>query len=209
MIDPSDVTKFDRTDAELEEWWLFSTVVAGKTAATQARLLDYFLKAAGREGETPFQTISALPIGMIPITTLHVHAEPTVPYDPLLSYMKQARLGQYRRLVRCWRESLTLDLRNDPVEAFEAIHGIGPKTARMFMMHSRPNQRLAALDTHVLKHLAANGHTVPKVTPSSVKDYHRLEQAFLALADAAGQSPADYDLAVWKSYATRPPQQGV
>ncbi len=192
MIDPADVIKFDRTDAELEEWWLFSTLVAGKTAATQARLLEEFLRFARRGNETPFEVVAAYPI----VTDPFLH-------DPLLSYMKRARLGQYTRLVRCWRESLKLDLRNDPVEVFEAIHGVGPKTARMFLMHSRPNQRLAAIDTHVLKHLAANGHTVPKATPTG-KVYRDLELKFLALADAAGMTPADYDLQVWKSYANNP-----
>lgn len=36
LIDPTNVIKFDRTAGELELWWLFSLVVAGKTAATQA-----------------------------------------------------------------------------------------------------------------------------------------------------------------------------
>lgn len=185
MIDPRDITKFDRTDPELQEWWLFSTIVAGKTATTQARLLDSFFRAARCFGETPFQIIRKL-----------------IDEQMLVAYMERARLGQYRRLARCWEESLTLDLRNDPVEAFEAIHGVGPKTARMFIMHSREGQRLAAIDTHVLKHLAANGHRVPKVTPSSVKEYRRLETAFLGLADLAAMTAADYDLQVWKTYAT-------
>ena len=43
MIDPSDVTKYDRTEEELEEWLLFCIVAAGKTAKTQARLLENFL----------------------------------------------------------------------------------------------------------------------------------------------------------------------
>ena len=118
-------------------------------------------------------------------------------------HTKFARLGQYTRLNRCFEESLSLDLRNDPVEAFEAIHGIGPKTARMFMMHSRPNQRLAALDTHLLKHLKANGYEVPKATPSSTKQYRSLEIAFLELADKAGQSAAEYDLMIWKKYSKK------
>lgn len=185
MIDPSDVTKFDRTDAELEEWWLFSCVVAGKTATTQARLLDGFLNEARFfPSERPFESIQrAVDTGMLEIL------------------LRNSRLGQYRRLTRCFAGSLKLDLRNDPVEAFEAIHGVGPKTARMFIMHSRPDQRLAAIDTHVLKHLNANGFKAPAVTPSSPKLYRELEVAFLDLADKAGQSPADYDLAVWKSYA--------
>jgi hypothetical protein len=52
MIDPRDVTKFDRTQAELEEYWLFCIVAAGKTAMTQARLLDAYLQ----EGYTHMAT---------------------------------------------------------------------------------------------------------------------------------------------------------
>jgi hypothetical protein len=188
MIDPSDVTKFDRTDDELETWWLFSTIVAGKTAATQAKFLDQFLTNAGVEG-SPFDIIRTL---------LGRPSEGC--YSPLEEHMRAAHLGQYSRLTRCWEESLALDLRNDPVEAFEAIHGVGPKTARMFIMHSRPDQRLAALDTHILKLLKTNGFDVPKTTPSG-KQYQFLEDAFLALADAAGETPADFDLKIWKSYA--------
>lgn len=185
MIDPSDVTKFDRTVPELEEWWLFSVLVAGKTAATQARLLERFLTAIPHSG-SPFAKVASLDAT-----------------GALEGHMKESRLGQYSRLLPCFQQSLSLDLQNDPIEAFEAIHGVGPKTARMFLMHSRPNQRLAAIDTHVLKHLRANGIEAPNATPSAGKLYRRLEEQFLALADAAGESPADYDLRVWKSYAVR------
>jgi len=186
MIDPTDVTKFDRTDAELQEWWLFSILVAGKTAATQARLLERFLTSIPGDG-TPFEKLASL-----------------VASGALKAHCYEHRIGQYSRLVPCIEQSLALDLRNDPVEAFEAIHGVGPKTARMFLMHSRPNLRLAAIDTHVLKHLAAQGHTVPKATPPAGRLYRDLEEKFLALADAAGETPADYDLRVWKSYARTP-----
>lgn len=184
MIDPSDVIKFDRTDAELQEWWLFSVLVAGKTAITQARLLDAFLIDNGWvPGQQPFDVIRR----MVANGTLEFR-------------MREARLGQYTRLVRTFSDSLMLDLATCSLEQLEAVHGVGPKTARMFLMHSRPGQRVAALDTHILKHLGEHGHAVPKATPTGVK-YRELELAFLALADAAGQTPADYDLAVWKSYA--------
>lgn len=185
MIDPTDVTKYDRSQAELEEWWLFSVIVAGKTAATQARLLEGFLTAIPHVG-SPFEKVASLVVS-----------------GALEGHMKMARLGQYSRLVPCFTQSLKLDLRNDPVEAFEAIHGVGPKTARMFIMHSRPNQRLAAIDTHVLKHLREKGYEAPTATPPAGKLYRKLEEQFLALADAAGESPADYDLRVWKSYAMK------
>jgi len=45
MIDVNAVTNFDRTLDELLEFWLFSVVVAGKTASTQSRLLDVFVEA--------------------------------------------------------------------------------------------------------------------------------------------------------------------
>lgn len=183
MIDPSDVIKYDRTDAELEEWWLFSCVVAGKTARTQARLLEKFLTGLGFPNVSPFEGMRA-----------------AVRTGTLLDHLKASRLGQYTRLARCFEESLTLDLRHDPVEAFESVHGVGAKTARMFMMHSRPDQRLAAIDTHVLKFLKTRGLDVPKATPSGRK-YRELEEAFLRLADEAGKSPSDYDLEIWKSYA--------
>lgn len=188
MIDPTDVIKFDRTQAELEEFWLFCTVVAGKTAATQARLLERFLNLLRavefvRPERTPFRLIA------------HAHN-----HDVLLPILIESRLGQYNRLNKCFAESMYLDLANDPVEEFEAIYGVGPKTARMFLMHSRPGQRFAAIDTHVLKHLRANGIEAPLVTPGNAKEYRRLELEFLKLADAAGQDPSTYDLEVWKSY---------
>ena len=183
MIDPSDVIKFDRTEAELQEWWLFSVLVAGKTAITQARLLDRFLTDNGQPGDAPFDVVRRL-----------------VANGTLELRMREARLGQYTRLARCFSDSLMLDLKTCTIEQLEAVHGVGPKTARMFLMHSRPDQRVAALDTHILKHLGEHGHAVPKATPTGAK-YRELEAAFLALADAAGQTPSDYDLTIWKSYA--------
>jgi hypothetical protein len=183
MIDPSDITKFDRTDAELEEWWLFSVVVAGKTSTTQARLLDAFLKCL--PGRTPFGKLKL-----------------AIKRDILRQSLIDSRLGQYNRLERCFTESLSLNLRNDPLEKFEAIHGVGPKTARMFLMHSRPSQNFAALDTHILKHLRDEGFDAPAATPPPGERYRTLEHAFITLAKKARMSVAAYDLHVWKSYAT-------
>lgn len=182
MIDPSDVIKFDRTDAELQEWFLFSAVVAGKTASIMARLLDRFLTSL--PGSTPFEKVRwAIDNGV------------------LEDKLREHRMGQYNKLTRCFAQVLDVDLRTCTVEDLEQITGIGPKTARMFIMHSRPNQRLAALDVHVLKHLNANGIKAPPSTPSSPKKYRELEEAFLQLADLSGKDPSAYDLEVWKLYS--------
>jgi hypothetical protein len=188
-VDPAEVIRFDRSDEELQTFWLFCGCVAGKTAATQARLLAGFLQSLpvpiGAMKDTPFNRIS------------------TAWFDAnnLMEKLIESRLGQYNRLARFMLESTHLDLRNCTVEDLEAIPGCGPKTARMFLMFSRPNQRFAALDTHVLKHLRANGIQAPKTTPPAGKTYRRLELEFLKLADASGMCVADYDLAVWKLYS--------
>jgi hypothetical protein len=182
------VTRYDRTEAELQEWWLFSTVAAGKTAVTQARLLDRFLNLLPT-APTPFEQI-ALAI--------------TMENEGLFSFegaLRESRLGQYTRLSKCFRQSIGLDLTTCTVKDLEAIHGVGPKTARMFLMHSRPNQRFAALDVHILKYLRVNGHPeAPLVTPSGAKHYALYEAAFLVLADASGRSVSEFDLDIWRSY---------
>lgn len=186
LVDPANVINFNRTDSELELWWLFSGVVAGKTASTQSRLLNEFLLdlEPGGDIDTPFTRIA------------RAEAQGVLK-DKLI----KSRLGQFNRLYKQFVQSLTLDLRTCTVEDLEKIHGCGPKTARMFIMMSRPNQRMAALDTHVLKHLRANGLTAPEITPQSKREYRRLEEEFLKLADASGMSVADYDLTVWKQYS--------
>lgn len=181
LIDPSDVIDFERDDKQLELFWLFSCVVAGKTAATQARLLDKFMSSV--PGEGPFDKLRR--IGK----------------EKMLDAIKASRLGQFNRLSQTFLQSLSLNLRTCSLDELEAIHGVGPKTARMFVMMTRPRQRVAALDTHVLKHLRAHGIDAPKATPPAGRRYRELEQAFIALADKAGMPVAEYDLGVWKDYA--------
>jgi hypothetical protein len=195
VIDPAQVIKFNRTQAELEEFWLFCTLVAGKTALTQAKALDAFLVANGRRPHSP-----TTPFGIV----RRLFGQGT-----LLGRMQDARLGQYTRLSKCWEESLPFNLRTALVDDLEKIHGVGPKTARMFVMQSRPDQRYAALDTHVLKHLRANGIDAPLVTPSSPRVYRQLEGVFLALADAAGMNPTDYDMHVWRLYSRQPAMEAA
>lgn len=183
MIDPFDITKFDRTDAELEEFVLFCAVVAGKTASTQARLLDNMLKVVF--GRSPFDKVRRL-----------------IRNKQLLPALKESRLGQYSRLKSFFEDIVNLDLRTCTVEDLERVRGCGPKTARFFLIHTRPNQRLAAVDTHILKELRLHGVMAPKATPPAGASYRRLEAAFLSMADEANMSPADYDLMIWTKHTT-------
>lgn len=185
MIDPRSVTNYSRTDAELQEFWLFCLVVAGKRAMTQARLLEAFLTTLRDGAElSPFQAIRAAD-----------------ELGHLLDHLRLSRLGQYTRLDRAMRASLDLDLRAVTVDDLEAIPGVGPKTARFFLLHTRPDQQIAVLDTHVLRHLRDKGLSTQVGTPPSGAKYDLLESAFIGLAKAANMSIADYDLHIWRTYS--------
>jgi len=196
VVDPNDITNFNRTPAQLEEFWLFGLVVQGKTAKVQAKKLELTLGRMAahidwgvcldwqKEGYRPFDMIQ------------HKHSSVRLA-------MEWAKLGCYNRMERAFTESANelkdvLDIA--PLEMLEEIHGVGPKTARMFMLHSRPHQRLAVLDVHILRWLTAKGYDVPSATPSSQRRYVEMEGWFLDECDNIGVSPAALDLAIWSEY---------
>ena len=189
MIDPTDVTKFDRTVEELQEFWLFCISVAGKTAVQQAKVLENFLRDGRAEFPgftTPFQIVSVMNMSGV-----------------LLDRIKESRLGQYTKLEKAFSQSLGKDLATCTIEDLESIYGVGAKTARYFMLHTRKDQRIACLDTHVIRHMRDLGLTTQKVTPPSGPKYKALEEEFLKLANASGMSVADFDLHIWNLYARK------
>jgi endonuclease III len=94
-----------------------------------------------------------------------------------------------------------LNLHKCTIEDLEKVYGIGPKTARCFVVHSRQTARYACLDTHILKFLKIMGiKNVPKSTPTSKREYLRLETDFLALADKYNYKPYQLDLLIWNEF---------
>jgi thermostable 8-oxoguanine DNA glycosylase len=183
LIDPTDVTNFKRTDGELQLFFLFCQTVAGKTAKVQARFLNAFLLRG--KGDTPFEIIQDM-----------------VDRGVLLDELKTSSLGQFNRLAAGFEQCLTLDLRNATLEQIMAVKGVGNKTARFFLLHSRPDQNIAVLDVHILKYLRSQGIDAPKQTPSG-KKYLELETEFLGLAKKSKMSAADFDLMLWTQYSTK------
>jgi len=92
-------------------------------------------------------------------------------------------------------------LRTCSIDELESIFGIGRKTSRCFVMHSRRNAQCAGLDTHILKFLRSKGHDVPKSTPGSKKKYLEIENLFLKYAKKSNKTIAKFDLDIWKKYA--------
>ena len=179
---PTSITNFERTDSELQEFWIFCLFVAGKNSDVAARKTREFLSERGNLA--PFEYLSMMNIQAL----LQVH-----------------KVGQYSRMERALAASLSLDLRNDPLERLMGVHGIGPKTARFFLLHSRKQCRCAVLDTHILKWINALGVACPKVTPTSIKEYERIERHFLTLAEAHHPSLpiAQLDLLLWGTISGR------
>ena len=185
MINPAEVTKFDRSDAQLEEFLLFAIVVAGKNSKIQAGKLAEFLLETGisKPFGSPFEMVRQF------------HAD-----NALRLHLERAKLGQYNRLAKVFVNVVNMpwSLRDVTVEQLQLV--VGLKTARFFLMHSRQNVMVAALDTHILAHMRENlGIPTPKSTPTNPSKYLELEQLFLTAVDKSGKSLADYDLEVWKS----------
>lgn len=189
MIDPSKITNFNRTEAELEEFLLFCILVAGKNSKVAAKKLDVFLDSTGRSPNvSPFDYLWYL-FGNN--------------WVQLRNAMRAHKLGQYNRIERAFRGVLMFQgkLKHISVANLESVYGIGPKTARFFLLHTKPNQKVAVLDTHILKWLRAQGYNAPKVTPPAGLQYQKWEHCFLTEAQKLNMSPANLDLTIWNSYA--------
>ncbi len=191
MIDPKNIKNYDLTDAELEEHLLFWVAAAGKTGVVAARTLEVFLTTIMYNNMGPFEAIRKV-----------IETHPA----PLGTMLCMVGMGCYSHKSRTFTELAysNLNLRTCSADDLEKVYGIGRKTSRCFILHSRKDAQYAGLDTHMLKNLKAAGvENVPKQTPSTDKQYKRLEKEVLRLAKVAGMSPASYDLMVWNKYSAK------
>ena len=188
LINPKKITDFNRTKADLELFAIFAVCVAGKKSQQTADKVNNHFRDTQTPTKqlTPFETIKSL-----------------VKIRVFGAYLQMAKVGQYKRIYKALRDLAEsgIDLKTCTVEDLEAIHGIGPKTSRFIIMHSRPKQRLATLDTHILRWMRDQGIETPKATPQSKKLYKELEQKFLTLCDKCAILPSQLDLKIWKQYS--------
>jgi thermostable 8-oxoguanine DNA glycosylase len=200
MVDPFNVTNYARTSRELEEFLLFCMAVAGKTAVVTARALDRFLKDIHKEHleSTKLCGGNSLPLSIIC----------NMSRWELEKAIEKSRLGKIRLLTKGYHELAEHDAaywRGATVGQLEKVHGIGPKTARFFLLHTRRDARVAVLDTHMLRHLRRRDPKCPRTTPQSSAAYTMLERRVLKMADRAGMTPAEFDLMIWKKYTRTKP----
>lgn len=199
MIDPRNVTSYGLPPEGLEEQLLFWVLAAGKTALVAAGQLEAILDRAR-------------------FVASHMVAADAGPFDVLRAYRAPASPRVIRKLLRNYGVGchglksrcinalldLRLDLARCSVEELDAVPGIGPKTARCFVLHTREGADVSGLDTHILAELAdekrrrkARWRKVPSATLTAAGTYAYWERIVRRLAAEAGLSMAEYDLAVW------------
>jgi len=195
-IDPDNITDFNLSKNRLEKVLLFWVCAAGHGGHQSSRALEKFLSLIRRwlrdrgifPKKSPFAALRQMD---------------SLQEDPewIQKFMALAGIGCHKNKSRAFREIVYsgIDLRKCTVEELEGLRGIGPKTARCFLIHSRPDQEYAGLDTHILHYLRDQGFDAPKTTPSGRK-YRQLEIEFIRLAKEAGKTLAEFDLATWKRY---------
>ena len=187
-VNPTDITDFNRDTNQLEAFWLFCMFVAGKNSDYASRCLSKLIYGMSKRG-----------------------------YDGIFNYFKDLgrdgihnalvanKVGQYGRLTKGIMQSLDLDLERCNLDALLDIHGVGNKTARFFLLHTRIGCEYAVLDTHILKWMRGRGEDVPKSTPTRKTVYRKLERRFLYLSRLAYPFLTDsqIDLLIWSEQSGR------
>jgi thermostable 8-oxoguanine DNA glycosylase len=190
---PSDFSSVAATKSKQSaQWWfIFSVIVAGKNAEFATKATNALL---GTSALSPFDSIAS-----------------AIESACLSGALRIARTGNYGKLVKAF-VYITDAIRtgvwsDDPrtwgLDDLMSIPGVGPKTARWFLLLVEPTAEVAALDTHVLKFLRdcdLGGLVVPKSTPAWGPTYRDLEGAFVYRAKKLGMSCRDLDFFVWATY---------
>jgi thermostable 8-oxoguanine DNA glycosylase len=188
MINPAEVTNYNRTQSELQEFLLFCINVAGKKSSIEAPKLEVFIQRAKdiTKETTPFNCIKKL-----------------IKLGRLQEIMHWAKLSPYKQRYNSYVDVVKLgDLQTVTLNRLLQVPGIGLKTARFFLSHSREDFDEPMLDTHILQFLRDNGYKgAPKSTPSNVGVYNYYANIFKMFARVSGKSVTDLDLEIWKQYS--------
>ena len=188
MINPKEVTKYNRNKSQLQEWLLYCVMVAGKKSEIETRKLDTFLKGAKKLDMTPFEYIRYL----------------NDDCGELMDELKECRIAPYTMRYNSFVDAVTLlpdDLSKVNIDDLQEVRGISTKTSRFFLTHSREDFDEPVLDTHILRYLKDVGYDVPSSTPQNPKVYAKISEWFKRLANFEGKSVTDFDLEIWKQYS--------
>ena len=201
MIDPNNITNYHLNRSQLEEHLLFWIAVAGKPEGRTAKSLDTLLSNLRT---LAYKSENILPQN--PFALLRILAKKYPNNTWLEDAMKEVGMGCYTKKAYSFIEvaKSKIDLLNCTAEELEALPGIGRKTSRCFIMHTRETAEYAVLDTHILRFLRDMGYNSPKSTPNSLRQYQELESKFIFLCNVVKKSVAKFDLLIWRTYSQHP-----
>lgn len=195
LINPNKITNYNLNTVKLQYNIIFWLLVAGKTAkVVAARMNDIFkeLRSLSKTKHTsPFKLLSALS------STRSGH-------NWLADILQKNGIGCQNTKAKGLLQlsDSGINLKTCLPDDLEKIHGIGMKSARCFIIHTRKNAKYSGLDTHLLSFMSDLGFTVPKSTPSSKKQYLEIEKKFLGIVAQTNKTPAELDLIVWRIYSS-------
>ena len=188
MINPAEVTNYNRSQYELEEFILFCINVAGKKSSIEAPKLEVFIERAKdiTKETTPFNCIRKL-----------------IKLGRLQEIMHWAKLSPYKQRYNSYVAAVKIqDLQTVTLNRLLQVPGVGLKTARFFLSHSREDFDEPMLDTHILRFLRDQGYSdAPKSTPTNENTYYYFANIFKNIARQLGKSVTDLDLEIWKKYS--------
>jgi len=229
MIDPQnvDLRSIQTPVDKINEFWLYSFLVAGKTSTTIAPRLDAMLLDLYRRATNTLNGASSPKTwDQKRIVKEHADNKPFKLIEYLITqeafcpveYLRDWGFGQQQRTLKFFRDTVHLfrsktdsgiseyPIKYWSLEEISSIHGVGLKTSRFFCMNTRFGTRMAALDTHIIKYLKGKElipEDAPLVTPTSVKVYKEYEAKFLEVADRNNRDPRDFDQEIWNHYSKK------
>ena len=99
LIDPFNITDYKRSLQDLQIFWIFSIMVAGKSAVRISQKVTEMLQGKRNE-ELPFEYLQR---------------------QNLSQFLREQRTGQYSRTKQAFEQSFGLDLRTCKLEELESI----------------------------------------------------------------------------------------
>ena len=205
-IDPTNITDFNRDTNQLEAFWLFCMFVAGKNSDHASRCLSKLIHASNQltHKRAADGNFALVPLGNIEEEGIFNYFK-SIGETGIHNALVANRVGQYTRLTKGVMQSLDLDLSTCSLDDLLKIHGVGNKTARFFLLHTREGCDYAVLDTHILQWMGNRGEDVPKSTPTNSNVYRDLEKRFRYLSRLSYPflSDAQIDLLVWSEQSGR------
>ena len=180
---------FDATPDQLEQFLIFSRMVANKRSSERAPKVEGLVRDLLEQygGTSPFEALTkAAEAGKGDIEQL-VYKYGLAPYKDTIPFLYD--LAQNPP-----------DLKNASAEDLQNLFGIGHATANFFKMHTDPTQSdKVKLDTHVLRWLRNYGGypDAPVATPPKGPIYDKYADAVREIAAEHGTTPSNLDLAIW------------